>query len=233
VVAATDAGALTFASDEGTGTYRTDFTMLARIRDEGGEIVRKASQPYRLTGPAANREHSQRGEVLFFREPTLPAGHYRLEVAVHDALAHKAGVRVSSFDVPAASDLAVSSLMIVKRAEQVTEAEVKPDHPLIVGDVLLYPNVGEPVSKAAKAMTLYLVVGSTSANTPQADLELLHDGAAIAKVAVSFDAPLDGLTKQLWRLPLEAIPPGEYTWRVTVHDGASRAVRETGVVIVP
>ena len=54
--------------------FRTDFTMMARVKDASGEIVRKGSQPYRLTGPAADRERTQKGEVLFYRQPELPPG---------------------------------------------------------------------------------------------------------------------------------------------------------------
>ena len=233
LIAATDPAALTFASDEAGGTYRTDFTLLARVRDSSGAIVWKASHPYRLTGNVESLERARHGEVVLFRQPTLPPGGYRLEVAAYDAIAHKAGVRVASFEVPPASELAVSSLIVVNRVDQVAVSEVTAGHPLRVGDVLLHPNVGESISKAAKALTLYLVVSSTSGNTPRADLELLHDGTPLARIAASFDAPLDGLTKQLWRLPLEAIPPGDYVWRVTVSDGALRQVRDASMTIVP
>ena len=54
--------------------FRTDFTLMARVKDATGEIVRKGSQPYRLTGPAADRERTQKGEVLFYRQPELPPG---------------------------------------------------------------------------------------------------------------------------------------------------------------
>src|SRR4029079_17735305 len=56
ILLSTTGRALTF---EPTSTgYRTDFTLLARIRDAHGEVVRKASRPYRLTGTAAARKRA-------------------------------------------------------------------------------------------------------------------------------------------------------------------------------
>jgi VWFA-related protein len=118
VLAATDAAALRFVADAATGKYRTDFSILARIVNARGEVVRKASQPYRLSGPADQIDAAKRGEVLFFRQPSLEPGTYSLEVAVHDALATRSSVHRSTFVVPEtkSASLQVSSLVLVRRA---------------------------------------------------------------------------------------------------------------------
>jgi hypothetical protein len=70
IVAATATGLMTF---ETTATgFRTDFTLLAQLRDAAGEVVRRGSQPYRLSGPLADRDRAAAGEVIFYRQPTLP-----------------------------------------------------------------------------------------------------------------------------------------------------------------
>ena len=81
--------------------FRTDFTLMARVKDASGEVVRKGSQPYRLTGPAADRDRTQKGEILFYRQPELPPGRYTVEGVVHDALGPRAGVVRMPLDVPA------------------------------------------------------------------------------------------------------------------------------------
>jgi VWFA-related protein len=48
VLVAADAGTLTFERDDRAKTYRTDFTVLARIRDRDGEIVRKGATATRV-----------------------------------------------------------------------------------------------------------------------------------------------------------------------------------------
>ena len=82
----TDLPAVKFEQDASAQTWKTDFTVLARVKDAEGEIIRKASQPYKLNGPAAQLEPAKRGDVLFFRQPSLPPGTYTLEAVVHDAL---------------------------------------------------------------------------------------------------------------------------------------------------
>ncbi len=99
VIAATDAAALRF--DVEGQSYKSDFTILARVTRADGEVVRKGSQPYRLNGVAEQLDAARRGQVLFFRQPTLDAGTYTLEVAVHDALASRAGVFRAPVVVPA------------------------------------------------------------------------------------------------------------------------------------
>jgi VWFA-related protein len=228
LLASTPASAITFAADD-TG-FRADFTILARIRDANGEVVRKASEPYRLSGPLGDKDKAQRGDVLFFRQPTLPPGRYTLDAVVHDALGKKAGVVSESFEVPAAGGLAVSTLLVVGRGERV--ADPQPDNPLYVGNVLVYPNLGEPIRKTDAAITLFLTVLPVAGRTPSAELELLRGADALAKVPLKFDAAVSGRIQQLWRVPIDTLGPGDYTFRVIIADGSNREVRETSVRVV-
>jgi hypothetical protein len=127
--------------------FRTDFTILTRVLDGAGEVVRKGSQPYRLNGPREQVEAARAGEVLFYRQPSLEPGTYRLEVAVLDAFARRGTVERQTFTVPPANGLGVSSLVVVGRGERVAAGEQDADNPLYVGDVLVYPNLGEPITK--------------------------------------------------------------------------------------
>ncbi len=104
--------------------FRTDFLLMARVKHASGEIVRKGSQPYRLTGPAADRDRTQKGEVLFYRQPELPPGRYTVEGVVHDALASRAGVARLPLEVPADTGVRVSSLVIVSRTERLMSGEL-------------------------------------------------------------------------------------------------------------
>ena len=149
ILAATDGRALRFDRDEKTQTYRTDFTLLARILDRHDQVVRQASQPYRLSGPAPMLDTARQGEVLFFRQPALGPGSYTLEVAVYDSLATRAGVHRSTFIVPetVAESLQVSSMVLVRRGERVPAAEHQKNNPLYVGEVLIYPNLVSPFGR--------------------------------------------------------------------------------------
>ena len=229
VLAATPGTALTFARDERNASYRTDFTILARIRDASGEIVRKASQPYRLSGPLAQVEQSQRGDVLFFRQPALAPGTYTLEVAVHDALARRAGVHTASFEVPQPSGrLNVSSLVIVRRGERVPASEQPADeNPLYLRDVLIYPNLGEPIRKEEATVTLFFAIAASPPGPSAATLEIERAGQTLAALPIELDpADATGRIRQLARLPTAALAAGDYTLRLIVTHGGERALRE-------
>ena len=99
------------------------------------------SQRYQLQIPIDQLASAKTGEVLFYREPVLGPGVYTMETVVYDALANKASVRISTVDINDAKPqaLRVSSLVAVRRAENVPEAQRVPGSPLYVGDQLLRP----------------------------------------------------------------------------------------------
>ena len=233
---AADAAAMTFQQDTAAQTWRTDFTLLARIKDAKGEVVRKASQPYRLSGPAAQLEQSKRGDVLFFRQPELPPGTYTIESVVHDALNQKAGTATATFAVPEVKPgtLVASSLLIVRRSEKVPASERGGDNPLYFGDLLLYPNLGEPLKKSAdKTLTFFMRIDPAPGSAPTAALEILQKGQSLAQLPMDLSkADASGRISHAGQLPLASFPPGEYVLRVTVSQGAQKQVRDAPFTVV-
>ena len=225
---------LTFRRNEKDATYRTEFTILARIRDAGGAVVRKASEPYSLSGPIARIEETRTGDVLFFRQPALPPGAYQLDAVVHDAVANRFGVTVVSFTVPQSDGvLHVSSLVVVRRGERVAKSEVDATNPLFIDDLLIYPSVEEPISKREKTIRLYFDVSAKTTDGITASLEVIRGSESIAALPVPLDAPdTTGRIRQLAGLPMATLQPGLYTLRLTVLQGVTRQVRETNVTII-
>jgi hypothetical protein len=123
--------------------------------------------------------------------------------------------------------LNVSSLMIVRRGERVPAAERSEDeNPLYVGDVLLYPNLGEPIRKADKVLTLFFVISSKGSVPKEAMLEVIREGQTPATVLVKLDAAdSEGRIRQLAQLPTSTLTPGEYVLRLIVTQGRERALR--------
>lgn len=226
---ATPMSGLTFSRNEGSDTYATDFTILARIRDTHGDIVRKASQPYRLRGRWADVEKARSGDVLFFRHPTLEPGKYIVEAAVHDALSKKSGVETIQIEIPerTRSGLQLGNLVTVRRRERISAAEKDSENPLMMGDVVLYPNIGEPVRKADNAVTFFFCISLKSKIAPAATLDVLLGEKVLATLAVALDAPdAHGTIRQLAQLPTGPLPPGDYVLRLTVSAGGDRHIRE-------
>jgi VWFA-related protein len=236
VLAATNADALRFDRDAKTRTYRTDFNVLARIVDAGGEVIRQSSQPYRLSGPMGQIDQAQQGAVLFFRQPTLEPGAYSLEVAVHDALASRSGVRRMTFIVPevARQFVQVSSLVLVARAERVPPEERSQSNPLYVRDMLIYPNLGESIRKSRDdAVTFFVEVKTPSVSSPTAIMEVLRDGSRLSQAPVSLpDADESGRIRYIAKVPVDALPPGRYALRLTVTQGERREVRQAAFELI-
>ena len=183
VLLSTTGRALTF--EPTASGYKTDFTLLARLRDASGEVVRKASQPYRLTGPASERDHAQAGAILLYRQPTLPHGQYTLDVVADDALARRGGVMHLPVTVPEENgDPRVSSLVIIASTEPIATREPADDNVLAMSGVQLYPNLGEPLRKSpGAALSFYAVVLPGSAAVT-ATLTLQQNGTTLATLAL-------------------------------------------------
>ena len=207
----------------------SDFIVLARIKDSSGTVIEKLSQRYQLQVPIDQPASAKTGEVLFYREPVLGAGVYTLETVVYDAVADKAAVRIATVDIGEAKPeaLRVSSLVAVRRAEKVPEAQRVPGSPLYVGEQLLTPSMGEPFSKTlTKELPFYFVVYPAKGGTPTATLSLLSAGKPLAEVPLELSAPdAKGRIPQVSRIPLDALQPGTYELRVAVKQGTQTAAQ--------
>src|SRR5205823_12651734 len=112
----------------------------------------------------------------------------------------------------------VSSLMIVARAERVAAAERDANNPLYYGDLLLYPNLGEPISKrTTQALTFAfnVIPGSTSMT---ASLTLAQGERTIGQTPLQLGAPdAQGRIWNVGQLPIANLATGEYTLRANVN----------------
>jgi hypothetical protein len=154
---------------------------------------------------------------------------------VFDAVSNRASVRFSTVEQPkAAADLLrVSNLVLVGRSEKVAEADRPADNPFLVGDRLLYPNLGTPLPKAdAKELAFFFTVYPGTAQKPTAVLELMQNGKLLAQSPLSLEAAdANGRIQQVGRLPLDALAPGTYDLRVVVSDGTAPQLRSVLVRI--
>jgi hypothetical protein len=174
--------------------------------------------------------------VIFYREPELPAGVYTMETVVFDAPSGKSSVRLSTVEVPKenAAALRMSSLVLVKRGEKVPEKDRRAANPLMVNDVVLYPNLGEPVSKAAKELGFYFSVYPVQGGpVPQSAIELLLNDTLVAQVSLPLPPPDgSGRIQEVGRLPLDKIAPGLYEVRVIVQQGPTQLSRSTMLHVI-
>jgi VWFA-related protein len=217
--------------------FSAEAVVIARLRDSNGQVLAKMSEQYTLTGAAAQMANSQAGRVVFFRKPTIPPGLYQLEAIVYDTHTAKASVRISSLEVPAptASPVRVSTLFVVQRAEKVPAAERDATNPLYFGDTLLYPNIGEPLSKAStKELGFAFAVQPGTSPVSGAIMSLLKGGQVVGQAPLQLEKPdASGTIHQIGRLPMDGLEPGVYEIRVAVQSGNVAVARSTRVTITP
>lgn len=221
---------VSFTPDSDGKSYSSDFAVLVRFLDANNDVARKVSQHYQITGPIDQLARARLGNVIFYREPELKPGLYSMETIVYDAPSGKSSARLSSVTVPEVSPdtLRVSSLMLVRQAEKVPENDRRSDNPLLAGDLLLYPNLGEPVSKAAREVGFYFTAYPAKGPAPEALLELALNGSPVARVPLTLGASdATGRIQQVGRLPLDQLAPGTYELRIAVKQGATEIVRST------
>jgi VWFA-related protein len=220
---------LTFQPSSDGKTYTSDFTVLVRFLNAQNEVAKQISQHYEVKGPLDALDRAKQGEVIFYREPELDPGVYTMETVVHDAPTGKSSVRISTVEVPLAdiAALGMSSLVLVKRGEKINEKDRGSGNLLLVNDTVLYPNLGEPVSKSAKEVGFYFVVyPAKTGPAPEAVLQLLEDGKPLAELPMTLNAAdSKGRIAQVGRLPIDRIAPGDYELRVVVKQGQQQLSR--------
>jgi VWFA-related protein len=214
---------LTFQPAEDGKTYTSDFAVVVRFLDGENRVARKLSQHYEVKGPIAEIDRAKQGEVIFYREPELASGVYSMETVVYDAPSGKASVRYSTVELPKPdpTKLAMSSLVLVKRGEKISEKDRRPDNPLLVNDLVLYPTLGESISKSAKEVGFYFAVyPAPKEAAPVAAIELLQNGNAVAQIPLPLGAAdPKGRIQAVGRLPIDSLAPATYELRAIVKQG--------------
>ena len=228
-------GTLRFAIDAERATYSAQAVILVRLRDVRGQEVQKLSQQYVLTGDAADVDAARRGTILFYREPDLPPGIYTMETIVLDANANSGSVRMATLTVPPAerSRLGMSSLILVKKVEEAA-ASADPSAaaaPLYVGNRLLYPNLGEPIRKAAATELPFFFTLYGSVQQVQASAQLLRNGQAVAEAPMQIPATSGARIQHVGSLPIAGLPAGTYELRIRVSDGRQELSRTAFLTI--
>jgi len=221
-----------FQVDNSKKLYRTDFSIVVLVKDAAGEVLQKLSNQYQLSGPLTEMEAARQGRVLFYREAELPPGSYNFEAIAYDALNGHASVRTGKLEVPESDEgqLRLSSVIIVKRIER-APAATEAGNPFQVGDLIVYPSMGEATHKdAVKQLpfffTAYLPPGVKI--SPKLSIELRQNGKSLARLPGELTVPdAKGRIQYLAALPLENIPTGAYELKVTVEDGKTKLSRTT------
>jgi hypothetical protein len=216
--------------------HQADLTVGARVKNDAGHEVDRLSQHYLLSAPAEKLDAARRGDILFYRLADLPPGHYTVETVAWDALAKKGSVTTAPLDVPASQDgkPRLSSVVLVGRAEKVAPSEAS-DSPLMYGETLIYPNMGEPFRKSTSQAVgfFFTVYGVKDATTPaKATIEVYRGDQGAGRVTANLPAPdASGRIQYAGALPLQGFPAGSYTLKVTAQTGTGFDTRQASFTV--
>jgi VWFA-related protein len=231
--------AFDFATSADKKTYNAAFSVVTLIRDQSGQVIQKLSQHYPMSGPIDQLDSARQGNFLFYREAQLPAGKYEVEHIAYDASTGKTSVRKSLLELATLDDSKprLSSVAVLKRAERLTPDEQKKDQPLHFGELLVYPNLGEPISKATAKQLAFFVTVLPPKGSP-ANMELafavFQNNRALGKSAARLPAPDDkGRIQYASSFSLNGFQPGAYELRVTVMDGKNSVSNATQFTVTP
>ncbi len=228
----------TFIEDKAKKTFSTNFTILALIKDQSKQVVGKLSRQYVLSGPLDKMKATQSGAVLFYKETDLPPGRYEIETVAYDQPTDKASVRRSTLEVPEVDEtkLRLSTVSIINRVEQVPASQ-KAESPFQIGEVMLYPNLGDAFKKSTtKQVGFHFVVypAKGEKTIPQLTLQVLQGSKMPADLQLKLPAPdAQGRIQFASALPIDSLNPGTYELRITVKDGQTSVTRSQTFIIEP
>jgi len=229
--------AFTFVENREKKTFATDFTVLALIKDQSKQVVAKLSRQYALTGPLDKLNPTRAGQMLFYREAELPPGQYTIEAIAHDAPTGKASVQRSTIEIPDPDEtkLRLSTVSLIQRAEQSPASQNK-DSFFQIGDVMIYPNLGEAFKKSAKQVGFYFVVYLAKGSKPISEftLQVTQGKTMVADFPLKLGAPdAQGRIAYASALPIDGLNPGTYALKITVKDGQNSVTRSQSFTVEP
>jgi hypothetical protein len=129
----------------------------------------------------------------------------------------------------------MSDVLILQRAEPVDAADQNTANPFRVGNVIVNPNLGEPISRSLKQLPFFFTVYTPAGNTtkPKLTIELRREGKVLAQIPGDLpDADALGRRQFVAALPLEKIPSGSYELRIMVSDETMSISRSGSFTIV-
>jgi VWFA-related protein len=228
-----------FAAANDNKTYRTDFSIVALIRDESEQVIQKLSQHYGLTGALQDMETVRKGNVLFYREAQLPPGKYHVQLIAYDAAIDGVNVSSTPLEISNVDETKprLSSVAVLKRAERLTPEEQKRDQPLRFGELLVYPNLGERIDRhTVKELAYFFTAWPAKGVTKpmQVTLEILQNNREVGTTSGELPPADDkGQIKYAGAFPLEQFPAGVFELRLTVSDGQNKVSRSTTFAVGP
>lgn len=229
---------LSVRRNDAAGTYDLHASFLVFVKDSEGRAVRKATRDVPFSGPIDKLPAFQAGDFIYNDHFPLPPGRYVMESAVADRLGERVGTKRVAFLVPAVKeeDLALSSLVLVKRVEPNPPEEVRygegddrGPNPLRFSGGMVTPALDSTVRER---LGVYFSLHAPPGARPSAVIEILQDGGVVSRADAELTEEQDRFTG-FAVAPLGQAPPGDYEVRVTATAGGRTVTGQRGFTVAP
>jgi VWFA-related protein len=205
--------------------HRLHASLFAVVKDADGQIVDRFGQDFLYQIPDGQLAGIQSTPIDYRHQFKLPAGHYTVESVLLDreAQAQRASTSTVEFDSPVEKGVALSSLVLVARADPLT-AEPDWDDPLVFKDKEMVPMIGGPLKADTQPMLYFVVYPDSSIlETPRVRVEFFVNGEQLEQKQTELPPP-----DSIGAIPVlvnAATKAGNCEIRVTVLQGFEQATR--------
>jgi VWFA-related protein len=214
-------------------SHRLHASLFAVVKDASGQIVDKFGQDFPYEVPDGQLAGIQAAPIDYTHAFNLPAGHYTVESVLFDRETNHASASTVELESPARNGIALSSVMLVARADPLTTAAdsaTDTNDPFLFHGRDVVPMLDESLPPSAKPL-LYFVVYPDKANqeTPRVRVTLSVAGEEL-EVKDAELPPAD---------PSGAIPmvvsaaarPGKCEIKITALQGFQSAERSVSYTV--
>ena len=194
--------------------------LLALVRDESGQVVKKTSEDFHAAISAERLAALRANTLTWTRTVTLSPGRYTVEAVVVDREGNRSSANTFEIDNPARQGIGLSNLILVQRLEP---AGVQSDEdPLCFGGNRLVPELAATLPASARPSVYFVVYPDLSKpDKPKIEVEFLGGGLGIAKQTADLPAP--DATGAIPMTIAAIAQPGSYKLRITARQGADSA----------
>ena len=200
------------------------------MKDKKSEVVQYAAQTYDLTGQAGQARAST-GDILFYRDVTLPPGQLILEVAAFDANGQHGGVQRLPLELlpTGPKGLRAGGLIIGHRLQRrgASGAAAESSMPALqFGDWVLLPNLGEPLLPMSDLVFGFEAFADPQGAQTDGTIAIVQDGQPVALTPLQLSSRAEtGRIAYVGHLPIGALTPGSYSLVLTLRQGAATLTR--------
>ncbi len=225
---------LEFREDGNSKTFEVHPKILAMLRNESGQVVKRFSQDLAYHGASQAMAHMRDGVYTFQRSFTAAPGTYILEVAITDGLGEKTGAVRSTIKIPApAVGADVSGISIVQRYESLSDKDTR--EPFRYQNSRVVPSLQQIIvkEKTPTVATFFVIYPDPKlTEKPKLELEVTRRGELLGRIPMELPATSGpGPIPYIASLPSASLPPGPYELTAIVTQGGQTAEQKTTFTI--